>query len=112
MNPIKGEVPVLLGEETYTCRLTIDALCQIEDALDKGIIEIVTDLTQAKTRISWLITILHHALKGGGNNFDEKKVKEIIINTGVAVATVEVAKMLAASLSAEEDEEVKKNQEK
>ena len=32
-NPLKGEVEVKLGSETYKCRLNIDALCRIEDEL-------------------------------------------------------------------------------
>ena len=35
-NPLKGEIPLTLGKETYKCRLTIDALVRIEDELDKG----------------------------------------------------------------------------
>ena len=39
-NPLKGEIPLTLGKETYKCRLTIDALVRIEDELDKGILGI------------------------------------------------------------------------
>ena len=38
-NPLKGEIPLTLGKETYKCRLTIDALVRIEDELDKGILD-------------------------------------------------------------------------
>ena len=41
-NPLKGEIPLTLGKETYKCRLTIDALVRIEDELDKGILELAT----------------------------------------------------------------------
>ena len=37
-NPLKGEVEVTIGSETYKCRLTIDALVRIEDELDKVIL--------------------------------------------------------------------------
>ena len=77
MNPLKGEVPLELNGETYKCRLTIDSLVQIEEELGLGIIEIVTELSNAKVRIKWLLVILYHALRGGGNDFDDKKIKRI-----------------------------------
>ena len=110
MNPLKGEVELELGGKTYTTRLTIDALVRIETALDKGIIEIVNDLSNAKTRINWLMVVLLHALRGGGNDFKDNDVKEILTKEGVASATVKVAQMLAGALTdIDSDEDVKKN---
>ena len=110
MNPLKGEVELELGGKTYTTRLTIDALVRIETALDKGIIEIVNDLSNAKTRINWLMVVLLQALRGGGNDFKDNDVKEILTKEGVASATVKVAQMLAGALTdIDSDEDVKKN---
>ena len=110
INPLKGEVELELGGKTYTTRLTIDALVRIETALDKGIIEIVNDLSNAKTRINWLMVVLLQALRGGGNDFNDSDVKEILTKEGVASATVKVAQMLAGALTdIDSDEDVKKN---
>ena len=110
MNPLKGEVELELGGKTYTTRLTIDALVRIETALDKGVIEIVNELTNARVRINWLMIILLHALRGGGNDFKDADIKEILTKEGVASATVKVAQMLAGALTdIESDEDVKKN---
>jgi hypothetical protein len=35
-NPLKGQIEVTLGSETYKARLTIDSLVKIEDELDTG----------------------------------------------------------------------------
>ena len=43
-NPLKGEIEIELGGESYKCRLTIDSLVKIEEELDKGIIELATDI--------------------------------------------------------------------
>jgi len=110
INPLKGEVELELGGKTYKTRLTIDALVRIETALDKGIIEIVNDLSNAKTRINWLMIVLLQALRGGGNDFKDSDVKEILTKEGVASATVKVAQMLAGALTdIDSDEDVKKN---
>lgn len=110
INPLKGEVELELGGKTYTTRLTIDALVRIETALDKGIIEIVNDLSNAKVRINWLMVVLLHALRGGGNDFKDNDVKDILTKEGVASATVKVAQMLASALTdIDSDEDVKKN---
>ena len=104
-NPLKGEVEVTIGSETYKCRLTIDALVRIEDELDKGILELATAISEAKVRIRTLVVVLRHALRGGGNDFDDKKVGSIISSAGIVVASTEVAKLLAATLTDNDSEE-------
>jgi hypothetical protein len=110
-NPLKGEVLITLNKETYKCRLTIDALVKIEDELDKGILELATAIAEAKVRIRTLIVVMRYALRGGGNDFDDKKVGEIISSVGIVVASTEVAKLLVATLTdndSDEEEDKKK----
>jgi hypothetical protein len=108
-NPLKGEVEVKLGSETYKCRLNIDALCRIEDELNTGILELATDIANAKVRIKTLIVVLRNAMRGGGNDFDDKKIGLIISDVGIVLACTEVAKLLVATLSDNNsDEEDKK----
>jgi len=104
-NPLKGEIEVKLGSKTYKCRLTIDALVRIEDELDAGILEIATAIGEAKVRIRTLLAVLRHALRGGGNDFDDKKVGSIISEVGIVVASTEVAKLLVATLTDHDSEE-------
>tara|TARA_Y100001970_G_C14226585_1_gene856054 strand:- start:163 stop:522 length:360 start_codon:yes stop_codon:yes gene_type:complete len=114
-NPLKGEIEIDLGGETYKCRLTIDSLVKIEDELDKGILELANDISQAKVRVKTLIIVLKYALRGGGNDFDERKIKDIIQKATLLEASTIVAQLLADSLtdpeSAEEGGEEKKPQE-
>tara|TARA_Y100001937_G_scaffold56002_1_gene77014 strand:+ start:3078 stop:3437 length:360 start_codon:yes stop_codon:yes gene_type:complete len=105
-NPLKGEIEIELGGETYKCRLTIDSLVKIEDELDSGILELAADIAQAKVRMRTLIVVLRYALRGGGNDYDERKIKEILTGTGIIKASTVVAQLLADSLSdPDEDEE-------
>ena len=108
-NPLKGQIEVTLGSQTYKCRLTIDSLVKIEDELDTGILELAQNISQAKVRIRTLLVVLRHALRGGGNDFDEKKVGQIISDIGIVSASTEVAKLLVSTLNDNDsDEEDKK----
>ena len=104
-NPLKGQIEITLGSETYKCRLTIDSLVKIEDELDKGILELAQDIAAAKVRIRTLLVVLRYALRGGGNDFDDKKVGEIISNSGIVVSSTEVAKLLVATLNDNDSDE-------
>lgn len=110
-NPLKGQIEVTLGSETYKCRLTIDSLVKIEDELDKGILELAQDISQAKVRVRTLLTVLRYALRGGGNDFDEKQVGQIISNIGIVTASTEVAKLLVATLNDNDSDEDDKKKE-
>ena len=108
-NPLKGQIEVTLGSQTYKARLTIDSLVNIEDELDTGILELAQNIAQAKVRIRTLLVVLRHALRGGGNDFDDKKVGQIISDIGIVTASTEVAKLLVATLNDNDsDEEDKK----
>ena len=110
-NPLKGQIEVTLGSQTYKCRLTIDSLVKIEDELDTGILELAQNIAQAKVRIRTLLVVLRHALRGGGNDFDEKKVGQIISDIGIITASTEVAKLLVATLNDNDSDEEDKKKE-
>ncbi len=111
-NPLKGEIEIELGGETYKCRLTIDSLVKIEDELDKGIIELATDIGQAKVRIKTLVVVLRYALRGGGNDFDENKIKQILQSTSIIESSTVVAQLLADTLSDSEQTDVETDEKK
>jgi len=98
-NPLKGEIEINLGGETYKCRLTIDSLVKIEEELDKGILELASDISEAKVRLKTLLVVLRYALRGGGNDYDDKKIKEIISTTGIIGTSAVVAQLIAQSLT-------------
>jgi len=110
-NPLKGEIEVKLGSKTYKCRLTIDSLVRIEDELDSGILELASAISQAKIRIRTLIVVLKYALRGGGNDFDDKKISLIIQEIGIVTASTEVAKLLAGTLTDQDSDEEDKKKE-
>ncbi len=104
-NPLKGEIEIELGGQTYKCRLTIDSLVKIEDELDAGILELASNISQAKVRLRTLVVVLKYAMRGGGNDFDDRKIKQILTNTGIIPASAAVAQLLADSLTDPEQKE-------
>ena len=105
-NPLKGQMTVKIGSEEYTCRLTVDSLIKIENTLDKGIIQLTQRLSEADVRVNDIAVVLLHALRGGGNNVDDKAVKKIIQDNGIVPVCSAVAQLLVSTLSdtsAEED---------
>ena len=111
-NPLKGEVEVTLGRDTYKARLTIDAIMQVEDACNCGIIKLAQNMSQADVRMSDIINVLLPALRGGGNDIDKNGVIKLVQNTGIISATTAVANLLAATLTDNSEEESGGKQEK
>lgn len=83
-NREKGEVSLAAGGETYTLRLSINALCELEDVFDQPIGEIVT-LLQADggVRISHLREIVRAALSEHHPGLTAPEVGRIMSDAGI-----------------------------
>lgn len=110
-NPLKGETQITLGSETYTCRLTIDALIKIEEEIGMGVIKLINKLSnEFDMPIKDQLIILYHALRGGGNDFDQKKVKSLVVENGLIKTTQVILLMLTSTLNDEETTEKKEEE--
>ena len=110
-NPLRNEVTLSLGGEDYSARLTIDSLIKLEDTLGKSILRVAKDLASADIRLGDCASILHLALRGGGNDLSLKDVKKIIESAGllsVCRATGELLTQTLGDEDADGDEEAKK----
>jgi len=103
-NPLKGEVTVQLAGKDYKCRLTIDAIIQIEEECNCGIIKLATKMGEADIRMSEIINVLLPAIRGGGNDINRKDVMKIVQDAGIIKATTAVANLLAKSLTDDSEE--------
>lgn len=104
-NNLKGEQNIELAGKNYKCRLTIDAIMQIEDECNCGILKLATKMGEADIRMSEIINVLLPALRGGGNDFQRKDVIQIVQDAGIVKATTVVANLLAKSLTDDSEEE-------
>ena len=103
-NKLKGEYTVNLAGKDYKCRLTINAIMQIEDACNMGILKLATKMSEAYIRMSEIINVLLPALRGGGNDLQHKDVVQLVQDTGIVKATTAVANLLAKSLTDDSNE--------
>jgi hypothetical protein len=104
-NPLKGEIEITLGEETYKARLTIDAIMSIEQSVGCGIIKLATKMSEGDISVTDMIAVLLPALRGGGNDFDQRKVSKIIQDAGIVAATSVVANLITTVLTVDDTEE-------
>lgn len=104
-NPLKGQIEVTLGDNTYKARLTVDAIITIETAVGCGIIKLAQKMADADIRLTDLIVVLLSALRGGGNDLQEKDITKIIQDVGIIEATRCVAELIAKSLQADSEED-------
>jgi hypothetical protein len=103
-NKLKGEITVQLAGKDYKCRLTVDAIMQIEDACDCGVIKLATKMSEGDIRLNEIINVLTPALRGGGNDLQRKDVVNIVQEAGIVKATAAVANLLAKSLTDDSEE--------
>ena len=107
-NPLKGETQITLGNEDFTCRLTIDSLIKVEEEIGMGIIKLVAKLSnEMDMPIKHQLSILYHALRGGGNDLTQKQVKELVTKNGLIKTTQVILIMLTETLNDEDDGEKK-----
>jgi hypothetical protein len=104
-NKLKGESTLNLAGKDYKARLTINAIMQIEDACNMGIIKLAQNMSEGDIRLSQIISVLTPALRGGGNNLQEKDIINIVQDAGIVKATTAVASLLASSLTDDSEEE-------
>ena len=106
-NPLKGEIEVELAGKTYPCRLTLNSLIKIETALGRGIIKTAQMMAEGNVVLNDVVQILLPALRGGGNDFNEKDIHNIIQDTGIVASTVVAANLLAQTLTEDSEENSK-----
>lgn len=82
-NPNRGEVDLIAGDQTYTMRMSINAIVNLENHFDKGINEIAELLSDAKgMRVGNLRTIVFHTLKDQHPDLTELAVGDVIGKAG------------------------------
>lgn len=89
-NPHLGEVPLVAGDETYKVSLSLNAMCELEDAFGKPLLEVIGDLEAAqadptKLRLSTVRTLVWGALQDHHPDVDVKQAGIIAGHAGLPV---------------------------
>lgn len=90
-NPHKGEVAFEAGGRNYTLRFSADALCQLEDALGRGLIDILNEIAgwfdaPEKIRFSFIRQVFWAGLRDAHPDIDVKQAGELLLAAGGAIA--------------------------
>lgn len=89
-NPLKGEVELRAGEQTYIIRYSVNAICELEDCLGKGFPAIAADLQKPdKLTISTVRHLLHVGLTEAHPQMSLKEAGELIVPAGGIVVILE-----------------------
>ena len=89
-NPHKGDVELKAGEETYTLRYSIDAICSLEERLDKGFPAIALEMSNPSTmRLSVVREVMLAGLQEHHPDITLKHAGELIITAGGALKVME-----------------------
>lgn len=88
-NPHKGVVELKAGEATYVLRYSIDAICSLEERLDKGFPAIVGEMSNPSTmRLTAVREVLLAGLQEHHPEITLKQAGELIVTAGGAVVVL------------------------
>ena len=92
-NPHKGEVELKAGDQVYTLRYSIDAICSLEGTVGKGFAVIATEMSDvSKMTLTMVRQVLHAGLQERHPDVSLKQAGELIIGAGgAAVVTLKIS---------------------
>ncbi|WP_421505503.1 MULTISPECIES: GTA-gp10 family protein [Brucella] len=95
-NPKRGEVALILGDQTYTLSFSVSALCELEDALDMPVSKIGDLLNDAANlRMDTVRKVIWAALRDHHEEIDVKQAGKLATNIPLVMNTIGEAFQLA-----------------
>ena len=83
VNPKRGELQLTLGKEVLTARLSIDAIIRIEQSVGGSVVQLAQRLSEGKATVLEVVSVLAPAIKGGGNKFTDKELRQKVWDAGL-----------------------------
>lgn len=99
--PLRGEREVKLGDETFTLRLALGNLEELEAQLGKGILAIASGFTNGQSGLRESRAIIRQGFAGAGIKVSEKRLGELIEGAGLNVIP-EAATLLTSVIAGDE----------
>ena len=112
-NKFRGELKVKLNKTEYNTRLTLDGIMRIEQSTSKPILQCANDLMNSRLSMTDIVTIMTIAIRGGGNNMNQKQVGELLFESGMIEGMKVCSEVLSNTITGgqKEDDEEKKQEE-
>ena len=102
-NPARGEMAFMVGDEAYTLQFSTNAICELEDYLDKGLNVIVANME----RLTTVRAMLWAGLRAKHPNVTIKQAGDIIDRCGMAEVTDVIGKALTAAFPSPDEAALK-----
>jgi Phage tail tube protein, GTA-gp10 len=99
-NPYRGEVALEIGGETRILRLTLAALCELEERLaGDSVVSLVERFETGAVRARDLLVLLTAGLRGGGWAVTEAELGAMAIEGGPLAAARAAAELLRVTFA-------------
>lgn len=100
VKPLRGECEADLGGTSYTLRLGIGELEELDNITGLGTVDLLLSLRHTSPKISNVNAVLRQALPGtkDGKKLPAEKVKQIVTKAGWTAAVSAAAAILASCL--------------
>lgn len=83
-NPHRGEVAISVGDREYKLSFSVNAICELEDALDMPVSKIADSLNDAAgVRMSMVRTVVWAALRDHHEEVTVKEAGQIATDAGI-----------------------------
>jgi hypothetical protein len=95
-NPQRGQVSLVAGDTTYMLSFSVNALCELEEAMDMPVAKIADSLNDAgNVRMSTIRVVVWAALRDHHDAVTVKDAGRIVTEAGIPVAMEAVGKAFA-----------------
>lgn len=93
--PLRGECTVDLGGETFTLRLSLGDLEELEDKTKLGIIALAASFTNGQARLTDAHTIIRQGFTGAKIKMPDGRLTALLEKTGIGVIATAAALLLS-----------------
>lgn len=93
-NPNRGEVALKVGDLEYKLSFSVNAICELENAMDKPMSEIVASMNEAM-RMSTLRTVVWAGLQDHHEGTTLKEAGKIASDAGIAAISDAIGEAFA-----------------
>lgn len=98
----RGQVALPVGDQEYTLSFSINAVCELEDALDMPVAKIADALNdQSNVRMSMIRTVIWAALRDHHEDVTIKEAGRIASDAGIPIVMEAIGRAFAAAFPQE-----------
>lgn len=103
-NPLKGEVELKAGEESYTLTFSVNALCELEDHFGEPVAKIAQRLNDPDNlRLSTVRALVWAGLRDHHDDVDIKEAGRVATAAGIPACVEAIGKALELAFPADKE---------